>query len=339
MFELRSLLGWVLSVCLGLAVASSALRGAEPPSLSEPLPEVLINGERPGPGMWRVSKGDHTLWILATLVPLPKQVTWRSHAVETRIASSRVVLAPPEIVADLWFLGYPDYAGAVIRAERNPHRETLKQVLAPDLYSRWLTLRSRYRYVSGFENERARPIMAADELFRHVVSESGLTTEDTVWNAVEKIAHHQHVKIFPVVIKLKLDSPEAWIREFNEIPSDQEIVCFERTLERLETDLEPMRRRANLWSIGDVTGLLALPFPDESIACRDALFSLPRLQTQLADAVGRMENEWLAEADSALNDNESSFAVLPISQLLKPDGWLAKLRARGYSVQDPDGRD
>jgi hypothetical protein len=262
MFELRSLLGWVLSVCLGLAVASSALRGAEPPSLSEPLPEVLINGERPGPGMWRVSKGDHTLWILATLVPLPKQVTWRSHAVETRIASSRVVLAPPEIVADLWFLGYPDYAGAVIRAERNPHRETLKQVLAPDLYSRWLTLRSRYRYVSGFENERARPIMAADELFRHVVSESGLTTEDTVWNAVEKIAHHQHVKIFPVVIKLKLDSPEAWIREFNEIPSDQEIVCFERTLERLETDLEPMRRRANLWSIGDVTGLLALPFPD-----------------------------------------------------------------------------
>ena len=120
MFELRSLLGWVLSVCLGLAVASSALRGAEPPSLSEPLPEVLINGERPGPGMWRVSKGDHTLWILATLVPLPKQVTWRSHAVETRIASSRVVLAPPEIVADLWFLGYPDYAGAVIRAERNP---------------------------------------------------------------------------------------------------------------------------------------------------------------------------------------------------------------------------
>jgi hypothetical protein len=52
-----------------------------------------------------------------------------------------------------------------------------------------------------------------------------------------------------------------------------------------------------------------------------------------------MENEWLAEADSALNDNESSFAVLPISQFLKPDGWLAKLRARGYSVQDPDGRD
>ena len=52
-----------------------------------------------------------------------------------------------------------------------------------------------------------------------------------------------------------------------------------------------------------------------------------------------MEREWLAEADTALNDNESSFAVLPISQLLKPDGWLAKLRERGYSVRDPDGQD
>ena len=113
------------------------------------------------------------------------------------------------LVADLWFLRYPEYAGAVIRAERNPHRKTLKQVLTPDLYSRWVTLRGRYRYVSSFENERARPIMAADELFRHVVSESGLTIGGTVWDAVEKIAHRQHVKILPVVIKLKLDSPEA----------------------------------------------------------------------------------------------------------------------------------
>jgi TraB/PrgY/gumN family len=335
----RSLRGWVLAAYLGLAVVSSALRGAEPPSPSDTLPEVLVTGERPGPGLWRVSKGNHTLWILATLVPLPRQMTWRSHAVETRIASSRVVLAPPEIVADLWFVGYPSYAAAVVRAERNPRRRTLKQVLAPDLYSRWLTLRDRYRYVSNFESERARPIMAADELFRHVVSQSGLTIDDTVWKAVVSIAHRQHVKILPVVIKLKMDSPDAWIREFNEIPSDQEIICFEKTVERLETDLEPMRRRANLWSVGDVTGLLALTFPDESLACRDALFSLPRLHDQLAEAKGHMENDWLAEADSALSDNENSFAVLPISQLLKPDGWLAKLRARGYSVQDPDGRD
>jgi hypothetical protein len=44
---------------------------------------------------------------------------------------------------------------------------------------------------------------------------------------------------------------------------------------------------------------------------------------------------WLAAAESALNYNRSSFATLPIVEFLGPDGWLAKLRAMGYSVEEP----
>jgi hypothetical protein len=46
--------------------------------------------------MWRVSKNGHDLWILATLEPLPKNMTWRSLVVEKRIASSQVVLSSPD---------------------------------------------------------------------------------------------------------------------------------------------------------------------------------------------------------------------------------------------------
>jgi TraB/PrgY/gumN family len=331
--KLRSFPGRVLPLCLGLAVASSALRGAEPPSPSDSVPEVLVAGERPGPGMWRVAKGSHTLWILATLVPLPRKMTWRSHAVETRIANSGVVLAPPAIVADVGFFSDPVYTHAIGRAERNPQGGTLEQVLSPELYSRWRNLRARY--MGGYD-EHARPILAARDLFQQVVDLSGLTMHETVWKSVIRIAHRKHVKILPVVIELKMDSPDDWIREFTQIPSDPEVTCLERTIERIETDLEPMRRRANLWSLGDIDGLLALTFPDEKVACFNALFSVPRLHDQLEDAGGPLESEWLAAADSALTRNESSFAVLPISQLLKPDGWLAKLRARGYLVQEPD---
>jgi hypothetical protein len=331
--KLRSLPRRVLPLCLGLAIASSALLGAEPPSPADSVPEVLVAGERPGPGMWRVSKGSHTLWILATLVPLPRKMTWRSHAVEKRIANSGVVLAPPEIVADVGFFSDPVYTHAIAQAERNPQGGTLEQVLSPELYSRWRNLRARY--MGGYD-EHARPMLAARDLFQQVVDLSGLTMHETVWESVIRIAHRKHVKILPVVIELKMDSPDDWIREFTQIPSDPEVTCLEKTIERIETDLEPMRRRANLWSLGDIDGLLALTFPDERVACFNALFSVPRLHDQLEDAGGPLESEWLAAADSALTRNESSFAVLPISQLLKPDGWLAKLRARGYLVQEPD---
>jgi uncharacterized protein YbaP (TraB family) len=329
--------GSVLGVCLGLAVVLPVLWAAEPPSPPGPMAEVLVSGELPGPGMWRVSKGDHTLWILATLVPLPRRMTWRSHSVEKRIASSQVVLAPPEIVADVGFFDDPLYLGAVRRAEKNPNKETLDHVLTPELYNRWSPLRTRF--IDSSYDEHARPIIAARDLFQHVVYESGLTMEETVWEAVVKVAHRHRVKIFPVVVQLEMDSPDDWIREFTQIPLDQELTCLEKTMARIETDLGAMRHRANLWAIGDVDGLLALTFPDERVACFNALFSVPRLQNQLADAGRQLDDEWLVAVDSALMSNESTFTVLPLGQLLGQEGWLAKLRARGYSVQDPDGRD
>ena len=66
--------------------------GAGEPTDSQPgdfeLDEVLITGERPGPAMWKVSNGDHTLWIMGTLSPLPAKMTWRSREAEAVIGRS-----------------------------------------------------------------------------------------------------------------------------------------------------------------------------------------------------------------------------------------------------------
>jgi hypothetical protein len=264
-------------------------------------------------------------------------MTWRSHAVEARIAKSAVVLTPPEILADVGFMGDPVYLAALHRAERNPHDKKLAEVLPPEIYSRWLTLKAKY--MGNVYEEHARPLLAARDLYQEVVVQAGLTNDLAVWRSVSRIAHRRHVKILPVFIELKMDSPDDWIREFKQVPLEQETTCLEKTMERIETDLGPMRHRANLWSLGDVKGLLALTFPDDKVACFNALFSVPRFQDQLDAAREELASQWLAKADEALERNESSFAVVSIYQLLKPDGWLAKLRARGYLVQDPDGPD
>ena len=87
-----------------ISVSVLLFLGAQPYCRAQPVPaapagpeldEVLVTGERPGPGMWRIAKNGHDLWILATLRPLPKDMTWRSLAVEQRIASSQSVLSPP----------------------------------------------------------------------------------------------------------------------------------------------------------------------------------------------------------------------------------------------------
>jgi hypothetical protein len=45
--------------------------------------------------------------------------------------------------------------------------------------------------------------------------------------------------------------------------------------------------------------------------------------------------DWLAEAERALANDERSFSVLPMRELVATDGLLAQLAARGYTVTPP----
>jgi len=61
---------------------------------------------------------------------------------------------------------------------------------------------------------------------------------------------------------------------------------------------------------------------DDILAGSDA--SLVRDQTRA---------EWLAAAERALQTNPVTFASLPIRELVRPDGLLEMLRAKGYGVR------
>jgi hypothetical protein len=53
----------------------------------------------------------------------------------------------------------------------------------------------------------------------------------------------------------------------------------------------------------------------------------------------QLEAVWLAAARKALADNASSFALLPMDELLSPSGYVSKLKAAGYAVEAPLGLD
>ncbi len=282
-----------------LAHGDASLADTPPPEST--LEEVLVTGQRPGPGMWRVSKADHDLWILATLEPLPKEMIWRSTIVEARIAKSQVFLAPPDVSADIGFFRALTLVPALLRARKSPEGETLEQSLPHDLYIRWLAL--RVKYLGSHADERLRPAVAAFELYSHAMDQSGLTSDDAV--------------------------------SLSQVDHSAEIACLAKTIERLETDLPRMRQRANLWSLGDVAGLRALPYPDEETACFNAILSVPQLRNRLEQVRLQLTEAWLAAAEHAIETNESSFAVVSIKALLAADGLLDRLRLQGYEVREP----
>jgi hypothetical protein len=41
---------------------------------SSEIPEVVVSSEQPGPGLWKVSSGDHVLWVFGTIGVLPKHM-------------------------------------------------------------------------------------------------------------------------------------------------------------------------------------------------------------------------------------------------------------------------
>jgi len=325
----------VLLRCIGLFLAlSTACWCDERPATSSAaaLDEVLVTGERPGPGMWRVSKGDHDLWILATLQPLPKNMTWRSQLVEQRIAASQVVISPPRVDADVGFFRGLTLIPALLGARKSPDGRSLEQILPHDLYIRWLALRIKF---GTADDEHKRPMLAALDLYTRALDQSGLTTNESVWDAIEKTARKDRVPLQPVVLTLKVDDAKGAIHDLNKIPPDAEIACFTKTIERLETDLQPMRQRANYWSLGDIDALRSLPYPDEEVACLNAFLAVPEFREHYESARTQISDLWLSIAEAALDKNVSSFAVLPIAVFLKEDGLLEQLRLKGYTVEEP----
>ncbi len=320
-------LAWCASLIMAIPL------WADTPPVSSTLEEVLVTGQRPGPGMWRVSKANHDLWILATLEPLPKEMIWRSEIVEARIAKSQVVLAPPDVSADIGFFRALTLIPSLLRARKSPDGKTLEQSLPHDLYIRWLAL--RVKYLGTHADEHLRPEVAAFDLYSHAIDQSGLTSDDTVWKVVEKTAHKSHVPITPVTLNLPVDNAKDSIRALSQVDRSTEIACLAKTIERLELDLPRMRQRANFWSLGDVAGLRALPYPDEETVCFEAILSVPKLRDRLGHVRLQLTDVWLATAEHAIETNESSFAVVPINELLAVDGLLERLRSQGYEVKEP----
>lgn len=329
---LRSMLIAALAACSWAAfeaVAATRLAQAPGASPSEPMEELVVEGQHEGPRMWTVRSGEHTLWILGTISPLPKKMVWQPDAVEE-------VLKQTQEVVPAWpaygIGANPITALRVYIAWRHlqkpPDNLPLSQSLPAPLYARVEALRVRYA-PHDTKIEQMRPMLAARELLLKVFDAAGLAVRNEVQQEVLRLAGRRGVRVHQD--KLRIDDPVDVLKDVGATPLAGEVACLDAVVTLLETDLSNMQARARAWALGDVDTLRQLPHADDRTACITAVSTSERVRKLIA----RAQDDWLITVTDSLARNRGTLAVQSMDRLLGEHGTLATLRARGYRVEGP----
>src|ERR1700678_4411034 len=208
--------------------------------------ELLVTGERTGPGMWHVhGTGPGQLWILGSMSPLPKGITWRSTQVETVLGGANQVLIqkPFEIgiVKILWLLITEHKLLMVGGGKR------LVDVMPADLHARYAVQRAKYTD-DPTKWERFRPLIAAAFLQQAAFHKVGLSTRLDLGAAMRALAKKHRVPVEEIKIAGVSDVMEA----LKTLPAATENTCVAASLVTTEKDLPRLVDRAQAWADGNV---------------------------------------------------------------------------------------
>jgi hypothetical protein len=273
-----------------------------------------------------VSSGDHVLWILGDVQPLPRKLKWRARKFERLLADSQeVILHVPQHRR----LSGSD-ARVLVRTREFTGGHTLKEVISPELYERVVPVWKRFG--SGAALDDQRPAWLITQIANGMLRELGLR-QVSANHAVEKLARSAGVVITRhEVPPLACDWPLTGVSDEDYGPN------LERLVGLLEDGGKGLKQLANAWSLGDIDALRQLvpQYGYLTDGSRSGPCSLaPGGQKQYEEHTARRNDAWLALAERALLQNASTIALVPMPELFARDGYLAGLRARGYEIVEP----
>ncbi|HEY2146169.1 MAG TPA: TraB/GumN family protein [Steroidobacteraceae bacterium] len=301
--------------------AGVACRAEQAP---QALDEIVVTAERAGPGMWHVHRDAANVWILGSIAPLPRDITWRSKQVENVLESTSQVLVqkPIEISIPrvLWML-IADRKYLMVGGGKR-----LKDVMPPDVHARFALQRSR---VGEDEDkwERYRPIIAAAFLQQAAFHQVNLSMRLDLGAALRKLAEKHGVRVEEIKVAGVSDMLEA----LKTMPPVTERTCVEASLTTIESGLPRLVERAQAWANGNVERLENLSELKEVDACRTALDQ----GKGASDVISRIRQTWLENIEKYLRAPGTTIAVVNLDMLLEKGGLLDELRARGYEVDAP----
>jgi uncharacterized protein YbaP (TraB family) len=309
------------AICLMGCCAGTACRADQP---AQEVDEIIVTAERAGPGMWHVHKDAANVWLLGSVAPLPRDITWRSKQVENVLESASQVLIqkPVEISIPrvLWML-IADRKYLMVAGGKK-----LKDVMPAELHARFALQRS---HVGEDDDkwERYRPIIAAAFLQQEAFHQVNLSMRLDLGAALRKLAEKHGVRVEEVKIAGMSDMLEA----LKTLAPDTERICVEASLSTVESGLPRLVERAQAWADGNVERIENLSDLKEVDACRAALDHAKGA----SDFIGRIRQTWLENTEKYLRSPGTTIAVVNLDLMLEKGGLLDELKAKGYEVEAP----
>lgn len=288
--------------------------------------------------MWKISRGEHVLWILGTLKPVPASITWESAAALEVIADAELALWEPSFTLDVeaGFLKKLSLGYSYMKARNNPDGQRLKDILPPDVHARWERLRDRHLSDRG-NFERKRPIFVSEQLLTAALAERGLSNKAVVGPVVIHALKSNGTRLQSPRHTLKLSSNIAaeMLKAVRE-SSINDSACLIATMDLVETGMDRLVSNANAWAVGEVERIDLSLMAKRDQLCTSSLSDFPAArQHGIPDIRAVMREEWITAADAALRTHRTTVAVIPIADLIADDGYINALRRLGYEIDSP----
>jgi uncharacterized protein YbaP (TraB family) len=315
---------WAPVLLAGASLLACHAAAAQNNDPSATLDEIVVTGERAGPGLWHVYQGAAQLWIFGTVSPLPKDMTWRSKQLEKILdGTDQVLVAKPfeiGIARALWLLVTQRDLLMV------GHGKKLKDVMPAELHARFAVQRAKFTKDDD-KWEKFRPIIAAAFLEEDALHAVGLSTRLDLADEVRVLARKHHVRIEEFKIAGLHDVLDA----LKTLPPATEQKCVAASLATIETGMPRLIDRAQAWATGDVQRIQSLPESEEVAACRASITVDPGA----GDLYTLLRQTWIENMARHLEAGGVTLAVVSMDMLIEPGGFLDALRARGYTIDSP----
>ena len=257
----------------------------------------------PSPRLWKLVKGNSTVWVLGEIEPMPKGLAWNSAPLACIMQSANRVLYPPE--------GY----GGVLDA--------LSATLPSPLYARYQAVLSRLG-ADPDKPRRDKPAWAALFLELDFIRAKGVDTAEP-FRTVSRIAREKHVRISRVASY----KARGVLDELVSLPEAQSEAALADAVAGVDFGLDHLAAAGHAWAVGDLKTVRADLSPAETPL-------IVFLHTPTGKRLGAQSTSDTTTAlRAALAQPGVTVAVLRLAALVQKDGALDRLRAEGVAVTKP----